>query len=550
MRTKPIILCWAMVAGVAAGLLTAGCEPPEGFGEAGPPEDEAEERDYERADGDWLIMRMPSSPEHLNPYTSTDAYAMEIGELIFDGLLERNPETLEMEPNLAHDWEISDDNLEYTFHLRDDVVFHDGEPMTAEDVKFSFDTILDPEVMAPHLRNYLEDIVEVEVIDDYTVRIECEKPYFRHLVMIGGTPIVPEHIYGEGNFNQHPNDRDPIGSGPYEFDSWRTGQRITLTRYEDYWGEKPSLERRLFMFITEDNSAFQVLLQGNIDTMEMTPELWVNRAQGERFEQSFRKYTYYQPRYSYIGWNMRRPQFEDKRVRRAMTMLLDRDEILDTIYHGLGEVITGNFFIKNPEYNEEIDPLPFDPERAQELLDEAGWEDSTGDGIRDKDGESFEFELLIPADSQEDEQIATVFQQELSRAGIRMRIRRLEFATLLENVHRREFDAVRLGWSMPPDPDPYQVWHSSQTDAGSNYVNFVNEEADEIIEEARVEFDEDRRTELYRRFHEIVHEEQPYTFMYCRETLLAVDRRFRGIEIYPYGPYMREWFVPEELQQY
>ena len=504
----------------------------------------------EAAQGDWLITRLPSEMEHLNPYTATDAYATQVQSYVFEGLMERDPETLEMKPLLAESYEISDDHLTYTFTLRDDVHFSDGEPVTVDDVLFSFNTVLDPQVNAPHARNYLQDIETVEAVDDRTVQFEVSQPYYRHLVMIGSLYIIPEHIYGEGDFNNHPNNREPVGSGPYAFERWQTNQEVRIVRNENYWGEEPYIDRRVFRIITEDNAAFQVLRREDMDVMNLTPELWQNQANRPDFEARFQKLPHSEPRYSYIGWNLRRPQFDDRRVRQALTMLLNREEILEEIYYGLGQVTSGTFFIENPEYNQDIEPWPYDRERAEELLEEAGWTDSTGDGVRDRDGEPFEFTLLIVADSDTAEQIATIFQQSLRRAGITMNIRRLEWATLLEEIDSRNFDAITMGWNMPPDPDPYQVWHSSQIDQGSNYVGFANDEADEIIEEGRREFDPDRRVELYHRFHEIVHEEQPYTFMFIPETLMTVHKRVFGITMYPYGPYPLEWFVPEELHRY
>ena len=545
MHSKKVCLVLA----IAFGIALAGCGERVDDEAHVAPLDALDEEDLGPAPGDRIVFHMMAEMDHLNPYTSSDASESTVNAYIFEGLLERNPETLDMEPRIAESWDICEEYLEYTFYLRDDVRFSDGEPLTAEDVVFSFETVLDPEVMAPHLRNYYADIEEVELVDDYTVRFTCSQPYFRHLIMIGGLPILPKHIYGEGDFNDHPKNRSPVGSGPYVFHDWRTGQRVTLRRNENYWKEKPYIEERVFLIITEPNSAFQILNRQDMDVMELTPELWRHRASRSEFQQRFNRYTYYAPRYSYIGYNMRRSIFEDKRVRRAMTMLIDRKEFLEHVHYDLGQVITGNFFIKNPEYNEEIEPWPYDPDGALELLAEVGWE-RNDHGFLEKDGQEFRFELIIRADSPTDEQIATVFQESLRRAGIRLRIRRLEWASLLQQVDSRDFDAVRLGWSMPPDPDPFQVWHSSQSERGSNHVGFVNEEADAIIEEARQTFDDEHRTELYRRFHEIVHEEQPYTFLFCMEVLLAVDNRFHGITIYPYGPDSREWYVPAPLQRY
>ena len=203
-----------------------------------------------------------------------------------------------------------------------------------------------------------------------------------------------------------------------------------------------------------------------------------------------------------------------------------------------------------PCHNAALQPWPFDPSGAQALLDEVGWKDSNSDGVRDKDGQALSFEIMLTPSNALAERIATIYQEELRRAGIEMSIRQLEWASMLERVDKRQFDATMMGWSMPPDPDPYQVWHSSQAENGSNYIGFVNEEADRIIEEARVCFDGDKRAELYRRFHAIVHEEQPYTFMLAPKTLLAVSKRVHGVVIYTYGPESLEWYVPAPVQRY
>ncbi len=542
MRSSVPVLSLALV-------VLAGCGQPPGTPPPSPTEGVAA---GDSVDGDWLVERLSAEMPHLNPYTSSDAYAAAIIGLVFDTLLQRDNETLELEPHLAESYEIAEDHLTYTFTLRHGVTFSDGEPLTAEDVKFSFDKLKDPAVDAPHLRNYYQDVTACEIVDERTVRFTCSQPYFRHLLMLGGFEILPEHIYGQGDFNNHPNNRNPIGSGPYVLERWDTGKEIVVVRNENYWNEekKPRIVRRVYKLITDDNAAFQVLLRQEMDLMNLLPEQWVGRAAKPSFDEKFDKYSYYRPYYNYIGWNARNPLFADKRVRRAMTMLLDRETIRETIYHGLAQTISGNFFIDSPEYNKAIQPWPFDPAKGKTLLDEAGWTDSNGDGLRDKGGTAFQFELLIVNANPVAEQVATVFQEELRRAGIEMTIRPLEWATFLQSVDERRFEAVMLGWSMPPDADPYQVWHSSQAEKGSNYVNFVSEEADRLIEQARTEFDQDKRIEMYRRFHEILHEEQPYSFMFCSKVLLAVDKRFRNVTMYPLGPDTLEWWVPAAVQRY
>ncbi len=504
--------------------------------------------------GDWLMLNIPAEMPHLNPLTNSDYYASTLLDWIFDTLLDRDPETMESIPNAATSWEISDDHLVYTFHLREDVKFSDGVPMTADDVKFSFDKVMDPKVDAPHLRNYFEDITGCEAMDSHTVRFTCRKPYYRHLVMIGGLYILPRHIYGEGDFNNHPNNRAPVGSGRYALERWETGQRVTLTRNPYYWGtpEKigPYFDKIIYAIILDENTVFQVLSRGDLDFSSLRAELFMRRGNTPRFREQFNRFAYFRPAYTYIGWNLRKPLFKDRKTRVALAMLLDRELIRDEIYYGQAEIIAGDFMPGSAENNRALQPVPYDPEGARTLLKEAGWEDTDTDGILDRDGIPFRFDAATTNQNPVAELILTVFKEELAREGIELTIRPMEWASLIDRVDKREFDAILMGWSMPPDPDPYQVWHSSQVDAGSNYVGFVNEEADHLIEEARVSFDREHRIALYHRFQEILHQEQPYLFLLAPKVLAAGDKRLHGIRVHPFGIDQREWFVPKAMQRY
>jgi len=504
-------------------------------------------------DGDWVVRRLAADPKTLNPITARDMYERFVNEYVYESLLDYNKETLELEPRLAESYTISADHLEYTFKLRRDVRFHDGAPMTSRDVAFSFQRIKDPKVDAAHLRNYYRNVERVEVIDDYTVKFICTEPYWLTLVVVSGTCALPKHLFEHGDFNNHPNSRHPVGTGPYKFVKWETGRQIVLDRNDDYWGTLPYLDRMVFKIVTDDTVAMQLFKRGEIDVYRrMRAEQWVRQAKGTEFEQRAYKLAYDERGYSYIGWNMRRPFFGDKMVRRAMTHLVDRQTILDTIRYGLGKIVTGPFHISSPAYDHSIKPWDHDPAQAQRLLDEAGWVDHDNDGLRDKDGVKFRFEFLIPSGSTTSEQIATILQEDLKKVGIEMTIRKLEWATFEQQVHDRKFDATTMAWGMPPDQDPYQIWHSSQAENGSNYVGFINEEADRIIEKARREFDPEKRRDLYRRFHAILHEEQPYTFFYCPKQLTVVDKRFRNVKAYSYLLPLEptEWYVPKRLQKF
>ncbi|NIA12941.1 MAG: hypothetical protein GWP08_02585 [Nitrospiraceae bacterium] len=567
MAPKRLVGCSALlVAAVVYAAVCGGCAPkePESTPEealqpapaveepAGTPPAPEPSEERPGVDGDWLVARLSAEMSHLNPLTSTDYYARQVIGWVFEPLIKYDNETLEPIPHIAESWEISDDHLVYTFHLRKDVRFSDGTPLTARDVKFTYDKTMDPATDCAHLRHMYQDVERLEIPDDYTVRYVCKQPYFRHLIVLGLIRIIPAHIYGQGDFNDHPNNRHPIGSGPYVFQSWETNQEVVLTRNENYWNVKPHILKRVYKIVSDDNAAFQMLEAGDIDSMEDVPrEAWVTRMAKPSFEKRFNKFMFYSPRYTYLAWNKKSAWFGDKRVRQAMTMLLDRELIHETIYHNTVKTITGPQFIESPEYASYVEPWPFDPGAAKNLLEAAGWTDSDGDGVRDKDGTPFQFEMMYGTGRPATEQLMTVYQEELDHAGIKMILKPLEFATLLESTSKGNFDAFSMGWVLPLYPDPYSTWHSSQTkEGGYNRVWFENAEADKLIEDARVEFDRQKRIKLYHRLHEILHDEQPYTFLNCPAELVAVDKRFHGIKLYPYGLDSEEWWVPKDQQKY
>lgn len=502
-------------------------------------------------DGDWLIIQLNGEPGTLNPITATDAFESDINRYIYESLLRRDEKTLQLTPVLADSWDISEDHLLYTFHLKRDVKWQDGRPFTARDVLYSFDRIRDPKVDAAHLRNYYQDIEELQLLDDYTLRFRYRVPYFRALEFCGGIPIVPAHLFKQGDdFNKHPIGRQPLGTGPYRMLHWDTGKEISLIRNDDYWGEKPHLDRIVFKIITDATVALQVLKQRGLDLMGLRPIQWMKQTQTKRFADTFQKLKYYLPAYSYIGWNLRRPLFADRRVRQAMTMLVDREMILKRILFGFGTVVTGTFYVNSPVYDPNIKPVPFDPSGAAALLKSAGWIERNSEGILEKDGIPFAFEFVISSGSKFSEQLATILQENLRDIGIKMEIRKLEWAVFIQRIDQHNFDACTLAWSLDWETDPYQLWHSSQAEKGSNFVGFRNEEADRLIEAARREFDPGKRHKMYRRLSEILHEEQPYTFLFTTEALVAVDRRFQNVQVFPTGLVPREWWVPKEIQRY
>ncbi|HKY07708.1 MAG TPA: peptide-binding protein [Candidatus Binatia bacterium] len=539
--------------------------------------------------GDWLLIHSLSDPEQLNPLTSNDAAASALLQYIFQSLLTRDPKTLEMQPLLAAARPtISADKLTYTFSIRRDAHFQDGRPITGADVLFSIKAIKHPLVNAPFLRVYFNSVVDARLVDDFTIEFKIKEPYFLNESVLGGIDVLPRHYYDPDNlltdvsitdlggpaerlspqakefaeqFNKN-YARNPMGSGPYKFALWKTGREIELVRDENYWGygkegvDQPYIDRHRYRIINNLDAALVRLKSGGLDEMSLTPIQHVRGTNSDRFKRDFQKYEYFAPNYSYIGWNNNHRIFRDKTVRKAMTLFTNRDQMIKAILFGLGEVVEGPIYFFRPEYDKSLPRYPYDPAKALELLRQAGWSDSDGDGVLDKviDGEKtpFRFEIKINSGNTTRKSVALVLQDELRGHGIEASVREIDWTIFLSDVKARKFDAVILGWAMSvSEPDAYQVWHSSQSaNHGSNHISYKNARVDEILEQYRREFDPQKRIELYREFQRILSDEQPYTFLFVGKSVIAAQRRIHGIEVYPGGVRPVDWWVPKAAQRY
>jgi peptide/nickel transport system substrate-binding protein len=509
---------------------------------------------------------------------------------VFETLLSRDPRTLEFKPLVATGRpEISPDKLTYTFKIRKDVRFQDGRPLTGEDVLFSVKAIKCPFVNAPFLRVYFNSLVDAQLVDPYTIRFVTKERYFLNESVLGGITMLPRHYYDPENllqrvtvreltqdpaklsgevkkfgdqFNRNYN-RNPLGSGPYKFGSWKTGREIELMRSLNYWGDgkegidQPDLDRLKFRVVNNMDAALTRLKSGSLDYMEgLTPVQVVRGTSSERFNREFKKYEYYAPTYTYIGWNNDNLIFRDKRVRQAMTYLTDRKQIVKSVLFGLGEVVNGHIYLFRPEYDKSLPSYPFDPQKALALLNEAGWKDTDGDGVLDKiiDGKKvpLRFEIKINSGNAVRKSVALVLMDELKKHGIVASVRELDWTIFLNDVKNHQFDAVVLGWQMSTtEPDAYQVWHSSQAaNKGSNAISYKNARVDEILEQYRREFDPQKRIQLYQEFQQILSDEQPYTFLYVGKRVSALHRRFQGVEVFPDGLRPIDWWVPLTKQKY
>ncbi len=544
--------------------------------------------DQQPVTGDWAVVRFESEPENLNPVTSqtTNATYTEYGingSHVFETLLGYNMKDWSFtQPILAESYpEISEDHLTYTFTIRDGVRWHDGRPFSAEDVLFSAKATMLPLVDSAPTRSYFGELNNVEIVDGRKVRFSFTKPNFMNVVSLGSTfPIAAKHVFDPNGlldgmsykdiigpkgrtdanarkfaeeFNKHPANRVPVGTGPFKFERWDTGKELVVVRNDDYWGPKAYLDKIVYRFIQDYTAALAALKSGDIDfNPRLLPIQYAQQTTGQQFEAQFSRGTYAIPSYYYIGWNMERPYFQDKRVRQALTMLVDVPQIIETLRFGLAKRTLTHFNPSSNDYNTSLKPYPYDPKRAAELLDEAGWKDTNGDGVRDKDGMPFRFEMLASSNSTLI-QLLPILKEQLRKVGIDMTERQLEFTVYVENLKDHHFDAALGGWSADLISDPYQLWHSSSaSNRGSNYVSFKNAESDRLIEEARLEFDAEKRKQLYWKWQEILYDEQPYTFIFVPEESAAWQKRFQNVTWYPARPGydLRTWFVPAAAHRY
>lgn len=513
---------------------------------------------YPGDEGDWLVWDVMADPRTLN-LLSVDADMTTryiVDSTIIESLFTQDLDTdkIKLKPKLAEKMDISEDGLEITIKLKDGIYFSDGVPVTADDVIFTFETIMNPKIDCADIRNYFDNITSVVKLDKRRVKFVMKERYWKTVSMIGGFYVFPKHIYQFKNpdeFNKRIS--NPIGSGPYIFERWDVGQQIVLKRNENYWGKKPNLKKIVFKFITNATAALQALRSHDTDMFEPGSEQVTDMPKNPEFAEEFKTIIFWDPTFGfwYIGWNQQRPFFKDRRVRQAMTCLTDRDGMVAQLTRGKGAVVTSSFYIYGRQNDPNIKPWPYDLQKAAALLDEAGWKDHDGDGIRDKDGIPFRFKHSYPAGIISYEQMARLLKDDAAKVGIEVIPNPLEPSILQGNINDRNFDSVEANWGGVIEEDPYQLFHSSQIQKrGSNFVSFNNRQADKLIEQARRELNEEKRYALYHKLQRILHEEQPYTFLMTRPRYYFIDKRFENVIVHKLGINQFEWYVPKEKQRY
>ena len=517
--------------------------------------------------GDTLVEGTISEPSVLIPMLAGDAASHDVASLVINGLVKYDRD-LTLVGDLAESWDISRDGLIITFHLRKGVKWTDGVEFTANDVMFGYKTIIDEKTPTAYSEDF-KQVKKAEIIDKYTFRIIYEKPFAPALGSWSYIVVLPKHLLEGKDITKSKLGRHPIGMGRFKFLKWTPGQEVVLEANPGYFEGRPYIDRYIYRVIPDPATMFLELKAGNIDWMGLTPIQYTRQTNTPYLEKNFNKYRYPVPAYTYMGLNLclrrepdtgrcmeKHPWFGDKRVRQAIAYAIDKQEVVDGVLFSLGSPATGPYVPNTWPYNPNVKKYEYNPEKAKELLAEAGWKDTDGDGIlEDKDGRPFEFTILTNQGNIVRTNTATIIQWRLANIGIRVKVRTLEWSTFInEFIDKRRFEAVILGWSIGLDPDQYDIWHSSKTkEKEFNFVSYNNPEVDALLEKGRRTFDTEERKRAYFRIHEILAEEIPYIFLYVPDATPIVHARFKGIDPAPLigmGYNIHKWYVPQEMQRH
>ncbi len=481
----------------------------------------------------------------LNPIIANDSASGLINDQVFNGLVKYDKD-IKLIGDLAERWDISPDGKSITFHLRKNVKWHDGAPFTAEDCLFTYQRLTDPKVATPYGSSYM-DVKKAEVVNSYTFRVTYKEP-FSPALESWGMGIIPKHLLEGKDINTDAFNRHPVGTGPYKFTEWTAGQKIVLDANHEYFEGRPKIDQFIYRIIPDSSTMFQELLSGGVDMMGLSPIQYLRKSETRRIRENYRKYRYPANSFTYMGYNLTSGLFTDKRVRQALAYAIDRQSIIDGVLLGIGRPCTGPFAHVSWAYNPNVRPYEYDPEKAGRMLAEAGWKDENGDGVIEKNGRPFRFTILTNQGNSERIRAAEIIQQNFRRIGLDANIRVMEWQAFLEQIDKRSFDAIILGWSMGRDPDLYDIWHSSKTKKGEyNFIGYKNPEVDRLLVAGRRTFDMEKRKRIYFRIHEILADEQPYAFLYVPDATPIVHKRFKGIEEAPLGIIYNfiKWYVPE-----
>ncbi|HAZ11660.1 MAG: peptide ABC transporter substrate-binding protein [Bdellovibrionales bacterium GWA2_49_15] len=512
--------------------------------------------------GGTFLYNLESVPTTMHPLSSTDAYGQVVQDYVLDSLAQRHPDTYEWVPAMASSWTISKDGKVFEFVLRDGVKWHDGKPLTAEDVKFSFDAIVEPtnKYKTAHMRPYYEDIEKVEILAPNKVRFTCKKTYFQNFAVAAGLAILPKHVYENPSKEEEKKlNKTIIGTGAYKVDTYDRTKGITLKRNTDWWGynvdfykNTQNYDKILMKFVKEDTIAITMIEKEELDFISLSTEAYNKKTSGARWGKSAFKVKYESKAakgYAFLGFNLNEPMFKSKKLRTALYHLVNRELMNEKFLFGQSELANGPWYKQSEYANPDVKPILFDMKKAMDLLSEDGWKDTDGDQIVDKmiDGQKVKLSFTILEPLQDFVKYLTVFKEDAKKAGVDVNIKYVEWNTFIKLLDERKFQMVRLAWGAGSvDIDPKQIWHSSSYEQqGSNFINYNNPKVDKLIDEARMAIEKKDRVKLLRDVYKMIADDVPYIFFFnSRYGYYGHTKRLKRVkDTYNYTVGLSYWWL-------
>jgi len=483
--------------------------------------------------GGTVVFGASSEVRTLNPLLANDGASQSAYELLFDSLVKPDPSSGAPVAALADRWDQSADGLTYTLHIRPGVTWSDGQPLTADDARFTLDTVRDPNIPTVY-RSRLDAVESIKAVDASTLRIALKQPFCPFLSNALQIPIVPKHLLaGSRDLNTDQFNTHPVGSGPFTFKEWQNNDHLTLAANPSYWAGRPKIDQWVRKVVKDDTVIVQQLKTSEVDYASVQPEALDDlRAQSFLSVMSFAG-----PVTGVIAYNLDRPLFQDVRVRQALTLALDRAGIIKSVLFGEGDALNSPIVPASWAHNTALPAFAYDPARARQQLLDAGWTPGS-DGVLEKDGARFEFTLLTNTGNKVREAVSTIAQDQWSKVGVRVHTQFSEFGAFTTRYQQaHDFDAVLTGGVAPTDPDLTTAWSSKEFPSGGNYVHYANPDVDALIDKARTVrgCDQSTRKSMYDRAQALIADDQPMSFLYVFHTSLAANKRIRNISPSPWS---------------
>jgi peptide/nickel transport system substrate-binding protein len=510
-------------------------------------------KSYPIESGGTLVNAMTGEPSGLISMIAGESASSAITSNIFNSLLKYD-KNLELEGDLVKNWEISADQKTIVFKLKPDLKWADGKPLTSADVLFTWQAVTDEKTASPYASDF-QLVKKAETPDPLTFKISYEQAYAPALDSWAGLQILPKHLLMGQDLHTTSFARSPVGSHYYKLDSWAHGENLKLSKNPNSVLGQARINQLITRIIPDNSAQFLELMADHIDYMSLDPIKYsrIIPARPE-LQKKLALYKELGNSYTYMGFNLKHKPFDDARVRRAINHAIDKQEIIDGVYLGLGINIASPYKPGTRWSNPTLKPYPYDPAKARALLKEAGFNDTDGDGILERNGKPFAFEI-VTNQNKEREKSAVLIQRRLKDVGIDVKIRAIEWASFISRfIKTGDFDVVVLGWGLGLDPDQYNIWHSSQQAPGQfNFIGYNNPQADKLLEQGRLELNPDKRMKIYHELSRVLLEDSPIVYLSAGYGLSAIHKRVRGIDSPAppagIGHNSQDWYIPQSLRR-